>query len=63
MTKEDEKKITCIEGKLFFKNNSYKLKNASFNQPDELAVLLKNKKPLILKLKVIQTLKEHTIKI
>lgn len=40
ITKEDEKKITEIAGKIFFEFNSAKLKVASLVQLDELAVIL-----------------------
>lgn len=40
ITKEDEKKITEIASKIFFENNSDKLKTASLNQLDELIALL-----------------------
>lgn len=41
VTVEDKTKITQIASKLFFENNSAKLKTASLNQLDELIVLLK----------------------
>ena len=41
ITKEDEKKITQIASKIFFENNSDKLKTASLNQLDELTAILK----------------------
>lgn len=40
ITKEDAKKITYIGSKIFFENNSDKLKVASLNQLDELAKIL-----------------------
>ncbi|RZM09937.1 MAG: OmpA family protein, partial [Pedobacter sp.] len=40
ITKEEEQKITEIASKIFFENNSDKLKTASLNQLDELTAIL-----------------------